>query len=388
MTATTLVSAAPVEPPPSPAVGDDGPLGPTQPGPPTTRSATAVAGAAPNEEGVATGGRGTATSEQVEAGADEGGAAGHGAADDGQLAATADGVAGPDCVAGSLTGVGTPTVEPVLRRAAELYLRSCPAAEFVIDELGPAAAFSAACAGRADVVLTARSATADERAACADRGRELIGLTLAREAVVVATDPATRLDCLVVGDLPLLFGEAATGSSTWDELTAGADPAPAVHLARLTGPVSVIGPDPGTPLHQRMVELTGTAGRTDHRRADAESLAAVIGGGSASVGWLSYRLATEAEADGVVSLVPMAVAAGDPCVEPSEAEIAAGRYPAARPVVLHVVAGGPGDAGPAFARLVVDELHGEVLATGLGPIGLVPVDPIDLAEAARQLDAP
>ncbi|MGF1597087.1 MAG: PstS family phosphate ABC transporter substrate-binding protein [Acidimicrobiales bacterium] len=272
-----------------------------------------------------------------------------------------EGLPPPGCGPGTLTASGGPTVVPLMRRAAELYLERCDQLRVVVDPTGDDHGFLLACGGLSDLVTSTRVPTVDEQASCRDQGVDLFTVSLAFESVVVVANRSTEpLDCLSFVDLYALFGDRSAGFDDWADAGALAVDLGSSIASYPAGPLVVTGPSPADPLHhrfqavvmERLADLVpGASIRADLTVVhDPENMAATVASAEGAVGWVDHSQVLAAGTS--VRFLALSRLPSEPCVAPSTATIVDGSYPASRPVLLSVALPIDGELDPAVAAVV------------------------------------
>ena len=107
---------------------------------------------------------------------------------------------------------GSRIVASIVEPVATAYTNDTGAA-VNLEISGTNNGLSRLCAGEIDIATAARPITRDEAQACADAGVDWIEVLLAYDALAVITNPANSFaQCMVMPQLSILFGPAATGS--------------------------------------------------------------------------------------------------------------------------------------------------------------------------------
>lgn len=288
----------------------------------------------------------------------------------------------PACDAARIRSVAADTVEPLLRRAAELHVGRCQEIEFVIDSRDEVGGFGQACSGLTDVVGSTRYPSPAEREVCAENQISLVTLPIGFESVVVATSGSgERPSCLNYVDLYALFGDRSVGFERWSDANGLAESLGS-STSYPNAVLTVVGPAPDRSLHDRMQaivfdEVAVDVGESTDVRSDlvvghdAQAIVAGIAAEDFSLGWGSLGL-IEGEGERLWT-VPLARRPGAPCVAPSETSIIDGSYPAARPVLLTVALGA--DRGrpeiDSFIEAFLTIDYEEAVVRAMGDVGFV-----------------
>ncbi len=305
---------------------------------------------------------------------------------DGASDSAGDATDSGDCAAGNINISGSSTVEPVSRKAAELYEDICPDTLVNVDGPGTGDGFKLFCAGDTDVSDASRPIKESEADVCAEAGIEFTELKVAFDGIAVMTSPEnTAVDCLSFPDLYALLGGESEGIDNWSD----ADPSfPDADLD-----ISAPGTESGT--YDSFVEivLEGLAEEAQGENAqiirqdfsgnaDDNVIIEGIAGSSSSLGWVGFAFAAENN-DRVKTLAVSETDGGD-CVEPTVETIADGSYPVSRALYIYVnnanAASNPALAG--YIDYYLGDGYSESVTRAFGDSGYVEL-PADQLQAAR-----
>lgn len=251
------------------------------------------------------------------------------------------------CAAGSINVSGSSTVEPVSRRAAELYEDVCPDAVVTVDGPGTGDGFKLFCAGDTDISNASRTIKDSEADMCAEAGIEFTEIKVANDGIAVMTNPNNDLECLSFVDLYALLGGQSGGFTNWadaNDLAAslGSQVAPFPSL-----PLDVSAPGTESGTYDSLVEIVlegigeeqeGEDGQFIRRdvpgNADDNVIIEGIIGSDSSLGWVGFAFAS-ANAD-VVKALGISEEPGGDCVAPTAETIADNSYPISRALYIYV----------------------------------------------------
>lgn len=247
---------------------------------------------------------------------------------------------------------GSTTVEPIVRAVATTFADVDPEIEVVVASTGTGDGLAQLCSGRVALVGASRPIRDSELDACRQSGIEPVELAIARDGISIVTsrqDPAAS--CISLVDLYALIGEDSIGLATWAEVHERArqladrlDVSTAIATDIRNGLAVFAGPIPGSGTYSTLVDLvvapvSDELGEPRHSlRLDYLSspddglLAATIADAPAAMGAIGLAR-FEAERD---RLAPVAIDAGEGCVEPGPHVVADGRYPLSRTLYLYV----------------------------------------------------
>jgi len=249
-----------------------------------------------------------------------------------------------DGVTGSVRVSGSSTVEPITARVGEAFNAANPTVGITVEGPGTGDGFARFCAGETDVSDASRPIKGAEAETCAAAGIEYVELKIAFDGITVLTSPENdAVSCLDFNDIYALVGPESEGFSSWsdaDDLGAelGASHAPYPDEALV---ITAPGEESGT--YDTFIEFVikdiaeergqEVASRADYQAsANDNVIIDNISGDPASLGWVGYAFYTE-NAD---VLKAIEIDGGDGCVAPSDAAIADGSYPLARPLFIYV----------------------------------------------------
>lgn len=276
---------------------------------------------------------------------------------------------------------GSSTVAPISAFVADEYGAAGHDALVFVDDPGTGDGIASFCEGEVQVAGASRRMLPEELAGCERSGIRPIELEVALDGITVLVPSANdRVDCLTVEDLTALFGPDAEGTGSWEDAEANGATSDLPDL-----PLDITAPGVESGTYDAFVELVvervdpGAEGlRRDYSsQADDNSIIAGIEGSRGGLGFVGFAFATGA-GDGVR---PVAVDAGDGCVEPTAETIADGTYPIARSLYVYVDAGAA-EADPEVARYIDVYLSDLGLVDLVREAGYVPLPP-ERAAATR-----
>ncbi len=302
------------------------------------------------------------------------------------------------CVAGNINISGSSTVEPISRRAAELYETICPDTVITVNGPGTGDGFALFCQGETDISDASRPIKDTEAETCAANGIEFTELKVAFDGIAVMTNPANdAVACLSFVDLYALLGGESEGFENWsdaDDLAAalGSDVAPYPDAELV---ISAPGTESGTYDSFIEIVLEGVAEESQGgeyqaiRRdfsgnANDNIIIEGIAGADTSLGWVGFAFAEENQ-DRVKEIAIAEVPGGD-CVEPTVEAIADGSYPVSRSLYIYVndakVSDNPAIVG--YLDHYLGDAYTESVTEAFGDGGYVelPADQLEATKAA------
>ncbi len=270
--------------------------------------------------------------------------AGAGGSEDG---ATARGEQG-DCQAGNINISGSSTVEPVSRRAAELYEDRCGDVTITVDGPGTGDGFKLFCDGQTDISDASRTIKESEAETCAEAGVEYTELKVAFDGIAVMTNPANdAIDCLSFPDLYALLGGQSEGFENWSDADGVAAAVGSTVTPYPDAPLDISAPGTESGTYDSFIEIVlegigseqegedGQFIRQDFAgNADDNVIIEGIAGSDTSLGWVGFAFA-DGNGDRVKT-VAVSEEAGGECVVPTIDTIADGSYPVSRALYIYV----------------------------------------------------
>ncbi len=302
------------------------------------------------------------------------------------------------CVAGNINISGSSTVEPISRRAAELYEPICPDTVITVNGPGTGDGFALFCDGETDVSDASRPIKESEAETCAANGIEYTELKIAFDGIAVLTNPANEaVSCLSFVDLYALLGGESGGFENWsdaDDLAAslGSDVAPFPDAELV---ISAPGTESGTYdsfieiVLEGVAEESQGAGFQAIRRdfsgnANDNIIIEGIAGADTSLGWVGFAFAEENRDR--VKEVAVAGEPGGACVSPTVETIADGSYPVSRSLYIYVnnAKVGENPAVVGYLDHYLGDAYTESVTEAFGDGGYVelPADQLDATRAA------
>ena len=298
------------------------------------------------------------------------------------------------CASGTINISGSSTVEPISRKAAELYEEICGDTIITVDGPGTGDGFKLFCAGETDVSDASRQIKDAEADTCAENGIEFTELKVAFDGIAIMTHPDnTAVECLSFVDLYALLGGLSDGFDTWaaaNDLGAalGSDVAPYPDE-----PLDISAPGTESGTYDSFIEIVleglgqeneGEGGQFIRRdfagNADDNVIIEGIAGSDSSLGWVGFAFADENAAR--VKTLAVAEEPGGDCVTPTVETIADGRYPVSRSLYIYVnnarIVENPALAG--YIDFYLGEGYRESVTRAFGESGYVELPDDQLAE--------
>jgi phosphate transport system substrate-binding protein len=308
--------------------------------------------------------------------------------------------AASDC-GGNINVSGSSTVEPVSRKAAELYEEVCPDAIITVDGPGTGDGFKLFCSGDTDISDASRTIKDSEAEACAEAGIEFTEIRVAYDGIAVMTHPSnTAVECLSFVDLYALLGGQSEDFDNWSDAndlaaSLGSDVAPYPDA-----PLDISAPGTESGTYDSFVEIVlegigeeeegedGQFIRQDFAgNADDNVIIEGIAGSETSLGWVGFAFAEE-NLDRV-SEVAVSEEVGGECVSPTVETIADGSYPVSRALYIYVN-NGKAASNPALAGYVdfyLGDGYNESVTKAFGESGYVPLPADELADVQAAWEA-
>jgi phosphate transport system substrate-binding protein len=300
------------------------------------------------------------------------------------------------CEAGNINVSGSSTVEPISRKAAELYEEICPDAIITVDGPGTGDGFKLFCAGDTDVSDASRAIKDSEAADCADNGIEFTELRVAFDGIAVMTNPAnTAVECLAFADLYALLGGQSEGFANWSDANDLAADLGSTVAPYPDAPLDISAPGTESGTYDSFIEIVlegigeeqegedGQFIRQDFAgNADDNVIIEGIAGSDTSLGWVGFAFAEE-NLDRVKE-VAVSEEPGGTCVSPTVETIADGSYPVSRALYIYVnnakVTENPALAG--YIDFYLGDGYSESVTKAFGDSGYVEL-PADQLQATR-----
>ena len=314
--------------------------------------------------------------------------------EDGDEAAMEAGTHG--CEAGNINISGSSTVEPVSRRAAELYEDTCGEVTITVDGPGTGDGFKLFCDGETDVSDASRTIKDSEAEICVENGIEYTELKVAFDGIAVMTNPAnTAVECLSFPDLYALLGPESEDFDNWSDANDLAASLGSTVAPYPDAPLDISAPGTESGTYDSFIEIVlesiaaeqvgedGALIRQDFNgNADDNVIIEGIAGSDTSLGWVGFAFAEE-NIDRVTEIAISAEPGGD-CVLPTPETIADGSYPVSRSLYIYVnnakVADNPALAG--YIDFYLGDGYTESVTRAFGESGYVEL-PADQLEASQ-----
>ena len=274
------------------------------------------------------------------------------------------GCSGGDDLEGTIRVTGSSTVRPILSTVAGRFASEHPFVTFDLDAPGTADGFTLFCDGLADITGASRPMNERERAECESSRIEWVELVVGVDAIAVFTSTTSpAVNCLTTAQLYAATGPESQGRATWASaasLAAEIDPAAGTALDSLAStPLRVIGPGQDSGTHATFVDLAIAATAATREKAAAlrsdlvspagsQVIINQVGSTQGSIGFLGLSALSGTEQ----IVQPIALDAGDGCVELSIETVSDGSYPLTRQLYVYVARNANGSVPPAIAGLV------------------------------------
>jgi len=245
--------------------------------------------------------------------------------------------------AASIAISGSSTVQPISAAVGQKFVDANPGVAVTVDGPGTGDGFQLFCSGDTDISDASRPIKDEEAQQCADAGIGYIELQVAIDGLTVLTSPAnSAVTCLNFGDIYALVGPESLGIDTWAE---------ANDLAAEVGgsgsftdvPLTITAPGEESGTYDTFVELV-LAGIAEERGQEAAArpdyiaspndnvIIEGIEGSDTSFGWVGYAFYVQEQE----RLKAIQIDGGAGCIAPTDATIADGSYPLARPLFIYV----------------------------------------------------
>ncbi len=317
-----------------------------------------------------------------------------------------DTTAAPSDLSGSIFVSGSSTVEPISTAVAKRFSDANPGVAITVEGPGTGDGFAKFCSGETDISNASRPIKGSEVEKCAEAGIEFIELKVAVDGLSVITSAQNDvIECVSFGDLWVLLGPDATGRNSWSDANAAAEELRAAvgdTLGTITAPypdasLTVTAPGEESGTYDSFVEIVMGAGakateaeddqvRPDYVASPNDNVIIEgIASNPTSLGWVGFAFVEE----NLDKVKPLAVDAGDGCVEPTPETIANGSFPIARTLYIYVSANAVAE-NPALGSFVDYYLSDDgfsVIGTGEGQVPYVQLAAADLAETRSVWEA-
>ncbi len=298
------------------------------------------------------------------------------------------------CAAGNINISGSSTVEPVSRRAAELYEDICGDTVITVDGPGTGDGFKLFCGGETDISDASRAIKDSEAEVCAEAGIEFTELKVAFDGIAVMTNPNnTAIECLSFNDMYALLGGQSEGFENWSDANDLGATVESSIAPYPDAPLDISAPGTESGTYDSFIEIVlegigeeqegedGQFIRQDFSgNADDNVIIEGIAGSDTSLGWVGFAFAAE-NADRVKTLAVSEEPGGD-CVEPTIDTIADGSYPVSRALYIYVnnakIAENPSLAG--YVDFYLGDGYTESVTKAFGESGYVELPADQLAE--------
>ncbi len=306
-----------------------------------------------------------------------------------------------NCAAGNINVSGSSTVEPVSRRAAELYEDICGDAVITVDGPGTGDGFKLFCEGETDISDASRAIKDSEIEVCEANGVEFTELKVAFDGIAVMTNPNNdAVECLSFVDMYALLGGQSEGYDDWSDASdlgaaLGSDVAPYPDAPLV---ISAPGTESGT--YDSFLEIVlegigeeeegedGQFIRQDFSgNADDNVIIEGVAGADTSLGWVGFAFAAE-NADRVSTIAVSEEPGGD-CVQPTIDTIADGSYPVSRSLYIYVNNGKAAEnaALEGYVDFYLGDGYTESVTKAFGESGYVELPADQLAEVQAAWEA-
>jgi len=236
--------------------------------------------------------------------------------------------AGDGRLSGGVAVDGSSTVFPVTEAVAQEFQKLHGDVRVTVGVSGTGGGFEKFCSGETDISDASRPIKESERDACAGNGVEWIELRVGLDGLVVVTNPeADFLDSLTLDELRTIWAPEAEGSVTrWSQ----------VRSSFHDQPIELFGPDTDSGTFDFFTEEIngeGGASRGDYTPSTDDNVLVVgVSGTDSALAYFGY--AYYANNSDRLKIVP--IDAGNGPVAPSNATVADGSYPLARPLFIYV----------------------------------------------------
>jgi phosphate transport system substrate-binding protein len=245
------------------------------------------------------------------------------------LAAAACGSSAPVSeLSGSIEIDGSSTVYPLTEAVAEEFgTETGGSVRVMVGFSGTGGGFKRFCAGETEISNASRHITASERELCEQNGVDFEEMHVAIDGLAVVTHMQNDfVQCLTVDELRRMW-EPGSRVNNWSQVRAGFPDAP----LKLYGP----GTNSGTfDYFSEAIMGQERAMRPDFTASEDDNvLVQGVRGDRNALGYFGYAY----YAENVDGLRPVAIDAGNGCVEPTPETVRTGQYaPLARPLFIYV----------------------------------------------------
>lgn len=239
----------------------------------------------------------------------------------------------PANVIGEVKIAGSAEAKPYMQAMTAALTQNYPTITITYIPQGIADGNKKFCNGEVDMTTVFEPLSADELAACAQNNVTPESFSFGTQAVVLLENTdLSAASCLTTAEVSKLWGASADGAiSNWSAIRDGL-PDEAITLFT----------PPNGSIYRDILVLQGAADQTIVPRMDTQdntdpawrtAATANVPGGMTFMSWKDYLTVP---ADQLQRVQLVSIDGGSGCVEPSEATLADGTYPLARPLILLV----------------------------------------------------
>ncbi len=232
----------------------------------------------------------------------------------------------PANTTGTITSDGSPDVQPIIKAIGDAFKPRYASITVTAIALGDDVGYSKLCSNGLDLIGTTRLPTDAETAACKKVNVQTMGVQLGINAVVVVVNGNNKFaTCLTTDQIGKIFGVDSQGKvKKWSDVSSDF---PATDLTILT-------PTDGSAVTDLLLlkSIKGIAPipRTDvtEQNDDALYRGTATQNVAGAITYMTYADFLKVKAN----VHPVAINAGNGCVDPNEANLKANKYPLAEPL--------------------------------------------------------
>jgi phosphate transport system substrate-binding protein len=230
-----------------------------------------------------------------------------------------------DPLTGTVTIVGSDTMQPIAEHWVRGLSRFHPDAKFVFDCRGSETAIESFPKSEATIALMSRPLTGAEIDKLITAGAAVVGLVVGQDALAIVVHPDNPLEAITREQLQAAYAATDNAGPAWGQLGLAGD------WEKL--PVEVCGRDPDSVSRATIRAWLLDEGQKERQAAEFltnAEVAAAVAADKHALGYITRTAAGEK-----VKIVPLALDEDRPAVAPTDEAIARGQYPLVRS--LHVV---------------------------------------------------
>ncbi len=230
---------------------------------------------------------------------------------------------------GTITIEGSQIVSPVLKSAADQYKSGHPDVTITVNPSGTVAGFDKLCSGTADMAMAVDAISDQQAATCNTNKVNYIETLLGFNALAILVNSASSLTCLTPDQVNKLLSPSG-GANNWQVVDSSLGNVP------ITAIYSTPADSKGVVLANSLV--TGGKIRSDVKMLDsAQAVSDQLGKETNAVGLMSaYDFNNLSGTSSTLKALQMKTNATAPCVDSSQVNLEAARYPEVQSLYLYI----------------------------------------------------